>query len=207
MRRCWRGGMRCSSRSTTGIWRGVGSGVTAAAYQAFLREIGYLTDAPGDVAVATDRVDDEIARIAGPQLVVPVNNARYALNAANARWGSLYDALYGTDAIADAGAAARGAGFNPARAEAVVARAKAFLDARFKLAHGSHAEATGYAVRDGALVVALAAGETGWPSRRNLSVIKARRRHRTWCCCATIICTPRSCSTVAAAPARRMRRG
>jgi malate synthase len=133
----------------------------AAAYQGFLKEIGYLLPEPPDFAVDTGHVDDEIAAIAGPQLVVPVNNARYALNAANARWGSLYDALYGTDAIADDGDAKRTAGFNKARAQAVVARGRAFLDTNFPLSCGSHADAQAYRVRNGHLAVALPSGETG----------------------------------------------
>ncbi len=133
----------------------------AVAYTAFLREIGYLVDDPAPFAVATDRVDDEIALIAGPQLVVPVMNARYALNAANARWGSLYDALYGTDAVPETGELARGKGFNQARGAAVVARGRAFLDAGFPLGMGSHAEAVSYRVRNGHLVVGLPRGETG----------------------------------------------
>jgi malate synthase len=131
----------------------------AAKYQAFLRQIGYLLPDPAPFSVATDRVDDEIARIAGPQLVVPVMNARYALNAANARWGSLYDALYGTDAIPDTDGAARGPGFNKIRAGKVIARAKTFLDDSFPLKIGSYTDATGLAVREGALVVTLPDGE------------------------------------------------
>jgi malate synthase len=130
-----------------------------AKYQAFLREIGYLVADPAPFAVATDRVDDEIAHIAGPQLVVPVMNARYALNAANARWGSLYDALYGTDAIPEADGAAKGPGFNKIRAAKVIARAKGFLDDSFPLKIGSFTDATGLAVRNGDLVVTLPDGE------------------------------------------------
>jgi malate synthase len=138
-----------------------GKPLDAAAYHAFLTEIGYLQPEPPAFSVAPDRVDPEIASIAGPQLVVPVMNARYALNAANARWGSLYDALYGTDAIADTGGAARGSGFNPVRGTKVVARARATLDQALPLATGSHADATAYSIVDGALVVDLPSGKTG----------------------------------------------
>ena len=138
-----------------------GKAFDAEAYRQFLTGIGYLLPLPEKFSVGTGAVDPEIASIAGPQLVVPVSNARYALNAANARWGSLYDALYGTDAIADEGEAARGRGYNPARGALVVKRAREFLDQAAPLAGGSHADATGYAVAGGALVATTARGPVG----------------------------------------------
>src|SRR6202140_3396777 len=129
-------------------------------YKAYLLEIGYLVPEKQPFAVDTAAVDPEIAEIAGPQLVVPVSNARYALNAANARWGSLYDALYGTDAISDDEGAAKTAGFNKVRAARVGARGRAFLDANFPLSTGSHKDAQAYRVKGGHLAVTLPSGET-----------------------------------------------
>ncbi len=116
------------------------------AYTAYLREIGYLLDEPGEVAVTTSDVDDEVARIAGPQLVVPLLNARFATNAVNARWGSLYDALYGSDLVPREGDLAPGEEYNQVRGDEVIARGRAFLDAHFPLASDSHADVSSYAV-------------------------------------------------------------
>jgi len=133
-----------------------------AAYRAFLGAIGYLVHLCCDYRVDTENVDDEIARIAGPQLVVPMTNARYALNAANARWGSLYDALYGTDAISETGGATRGGSYNPVRGNKVVQWTKRFLDEIAPLASGSHAQVRGYAVQEGRLAVSFESMEATW---------------------------------------------
>ena len=135
-----------------------------AAYKAHLEKIGYLVPVPADVKATTANVDAELATQAGPQLVVPILNARYALNAANARWGSLYDALYGTDAISDEGGAEKGQGYNPIRGAKVIAFARNFLDQSAPLEGASHKESTGYRVEFvngcGQLVVSLTNGKT-----------------------------------------------
>lgn len=129
-------------------------------YQAFLQEIGYLEPQVEDFQITTQGVDEEIAHQAGPQLVVPVNNARYALNAANARWGSLYDALYGTDVIDEEDGAERTAAYNAIRGDKVIAYAKGFLDQAAPLSNFSHHDAFRYAIVNGELSISLANGET-----------------------------------------------
>ena len=128
------------------------------AYRTFLTSIGYLVPQPKDVTATTTNVDAELALQAGPQLVVPVLNGRYALNAANARWGSLYDALYGTDVISEADGATRAGAYNPIRGAKVIAYARAFLDQAAALAKGSHSDATSYQIKDGQLTVTLKDG-------------------------------------------------
>ncbi len=130
------------------------------AYRAFLEKIGYLLPVPQGTRATTTNVDAELAQQAGPQLVVPILNARYALNAANARWGSLYDALYGTDAIPETDGADKGKGYNPVRGAKVIAFARQVLDQATPLANGSHTMATGYSVKDGALHIALQSSST-----------------------------------------------
>ncbi|KAF7764719.1 malate synthase [Pseudoalteromonas citrea] len=124
-------------------------------YRTFLQEIGYLVTPPKAFRIDTDNVDPEIALMAGPQLVVPVNNARFALNAANARWGSLYDALYGTDVLSQGEGAEKTLGYNPVRGFKVMAFARQFLDSALPLINGSHIESTNYAVLNGQLMVTL----------------------------------------------------
>ncbi len=130
------------------------------AYRKFLQKIGYLVPVPGKVNASTRNVDAELALQAGPQLVVPITNARYALNAANARWGSLYDALYGTDAISEADGCEKGAGYNEKRGARVIAYARHVLDRCVPLKKGSHLDATAYAVIDNQLAVSLKSGKT-----------------------------------------------
>ena len=144
-----------------------------AAYRAHLKKIGYLKDAPAHVAVTTANVDTEVTAQAGPQLVVPITNARYALNAANARWGSLYDALYGTDAIPDEGGAGKTAGYNPKRGAKVIAFGRQFLDDNIPLATGSHNDAVSYRVVGGVLEIGLKNG-----SKTSLRNVEAFLGHR-----------------------------
>ncbi|SDK16884.1 malate synthase G [Microbulbifer yueqingensis] len=128
-------------------------------YKAFLREIGYLLEEPADFTASTENVDEEIATMAGPQLVVPVMNARYALNAANARWGSLYDALYGTDVISEDGGAEKGTAYNPVRGERVIQYAREFLDQAAPLTEGSHRDAVEYHINGPLVEVQLRNGD------------------------------------------------
>ena len=143
-------------------WHGAHPGPIAdmPAYRAFLESIGYLMPQPDTVAITTANVDAELAVQAGPQLVVPILNARYALNAANSRWGSLYDALYGTDAIPEIDGAEKGKGYNPVRGAKVIAFVRNLLDQAAPLASGSHKDATGYSVEGGQLVIAMENGMT-----------------------------------------------
>jgi malate synthase len=129
-----------------------------AAYRDFLQDIDYLLPEGDDFAITTENVDEEVAHIAGPQLVVPVMNARYALNAANARWGSLYDALYGTDVIAESGGAERAGAYNPVRGDKVIAYARNVLDQATPLENGSHCGSQAYSIVDNRLLVTLADG-------------------------------------------------
>lgn len=129
-------------------------------YKAFLKEIGYLESPVEDFIITTKNVDDEIAAQAGPQLVVPVNNARYAINAANARWGSLYDALYGTDVIDETGGAGRSGGYNPRRGQRVIDYGRHFLDQIAPLHNGSHKDAVNYSISDIGLLVQMSDGRS-----------------------------------------------
>ena len=137
------------------------------AYRSFLEKIGYLVPHPGRVKTTTQNVDAELALQAGPQLVVPILNARYALNAANARWGSLYDALYGTDVISEANGAEKGTGYNPVRGAKVIEYARYVLDRTAPLASGSHIDSTGYAIVDGQLRVTLKNGRVAKLARNS----------------------------------------
>jgi len=138
----------------------VAEGKAMKAYQKFLSQMGYLVPEPKTVQATTQNVDAELAKLAGPQLVVPILNARYALNAANSRWGSLYDALYGTDALSEDNGCEKGTGYNPQRGAKVIAYCRNVLDRCAPLKKGSHLDSTGYAVQGGQLVVTLKTGKT-----------------------------------------------
>ncbi|SCB21178.1 malate synthase G [Rhizobium hainanense] len=150
-------------------YRKNGAPIDLAAYEAFLRDIGYIVPEGAPFAVSTANVDPEISHIAGPQLVVPVMNARYALNAANARWGSLYDALYGTDAIPETDGAEKGRGYNPKRGEKVIAWARDFLDSAVPLAGASWTDVTGFTVKDGVLAIATKGGSAALADRSHFA--------------------------------------
>ncbi|MBK8452401.1 MAG: malate synthase G [Thiofilum sp.] len=149
---------RDSIQAQIDAWHKANKGADFATYKAFLQSIGYLVPEGEDFQITTSHVDTEIAVMAGPQLVVPVMNARYALNAANARWGSLYDALYGTDAIPSTDGAEAGSAYNPVRGAKVIAFGRQFLDESAPLATGSHADAVAYVVEGSTLKVTLANG-------------------------------------------------
>lgn len=134
-------------------------GIDTAEYRQFLTDIGYLVEEPADFTIGTAGVDPEITSTAGPQLVVPILNARFALNAANARWGSLYDALYGTDVISEDGGATRSGGYNKVRGDKVIAYARQLLDDAVPLAAGSYRDVTGFLIEDGLLEITLSNGD------------------------------------------------
>jgi len=155
-----------------------------AKYRAFLEKIGYLVPVPARTKVTTTKIDDELARQAGPQLVVPITNARYALNAANARWGSLYDALYGTDAIPEADGCERADAYNPRRGAKVIEYARHVLDRTAPLSgrKASHLEAAGYRIEGGALVVKLKDGrEVGLKKPAQLVGWQGEAAPPAWC--------------------------
>ncbi len=158
-------------------------------YKTFLKDIGYIVEEKGDFKIETSNVDDEIAKIAGPQLVVPVDNARYALNAANARWGSLYDALYGTDVISEDGGCEKSGSYNPKRGEKVIAKGREFLNENFPLANGSWSDVKSFEKKGSELVINLESGSTslkdkskfagysGEQSKLNLIVLRNNNLH------------------------------
>jgi malate synthase len=154
--------------------------INAEAYREFLGEIGYLQPEPEDFAITTSGVDDEITTTAGPQLVVPVLNARFALNAANARWGSLYDALYGTDVIPESDGAEKGSSYNRVRGDKVIAYARAFLDQAVPLASGSWSDATGISIADGQLQVSVGDEATGLASPEKFAGYRGELGSPNW---------------------------
>ena len=146
------------------------------AYRQFLTEIGYLLPEPDDFTITTSGVDPEITTTAGPQLVVPVTNARFALNAANARWGSLYDALYGTDVIPETDGAEQGSSYNKVRGDKVIAYARKFLDEAVPLSSGSWTDATGVSIADDQLQIAVGDDTTGLADPAQIRRVQRRLR-------------------------------
>src|SRR5699024_1125956 len=140
-------------------WHKENKNFDPATYKDFLKEIGYLEEEVEDFNINVTNVDDEIATTGGPQLVVPINNARYAINAANARWGSLYDALYGSDIISEENGADKGTSYNPVRGDIVIEQSREFLDEGVPLTKGSHKDATSYKVENGNISVELENGD------------------------------------------------
>jgi len=151
---------RDSTQESIDQWHRDNRSFDASSYHDMLTSIGYLEPPVKDFSISTTNIDAELATTSGAQLVVPLDNARFVLNAANARWGSFYDALYGTDVISEEGGADRAGGYNPKRGEKVVAYVKAFLDKHFPLQDGSHTNATAYAIEDGALKISLGDKQT-----------------------------------------------
>lgn len=171
-------------------------GIDTAEYRQFLTDIGYLVEEPADFTIGTAGVDPEITSTAGPQLVVPILNARFALNAANARWGSLYDALYGTDVISEDGGATRSGGYNKVRGDKVIAYARQLLDdAARPLAAGSYRDVSGF-IEDGLLEITLSSGDvTGLADQGSSPATPAIRALPRRCCWSITDCTSTSSST------------
>ena len=172
-------------------WHRANPEVQAGEYKAFLEEIGYIQPEGEPFKVSVTNADAEITRIAGPQLVVPVDNSRYALNASNARWGSLYDALYSTDVIPETEGCKRTARYNPVRGRKVIDYARRFLDRATPMAVGSHDYVVKYKVKSGQLVGIMGDGSehVPWASASVLPATPATRRTRTASCCAIMPCT------------------
>ena len=152
--------LRQSIQAQIDHWHKANKNFSFDEYKAFLKSIDYLVDEGPDFSITTSKVDEEIATIAGPQLVVPVMNARFALNAANARWGSLYDALYGTDMIDEEDGAERTGPYNPIRGDKVIAFAKQFLDQYFPLVDGSYTDVVGFSIKENGLFIELSSGQS-----------------------------------------------
>ncbi len=159
MPNCWRAATSCRPQIDKWHRQRVIGGIDPGEYKKFLTDIGYLLPEPGDFTITTSGVDPEITSTAGPQLVVPILNARFAINAANARWGSLYDALYGTDVISESDGAEKGKGYNKVRGDKVIAYARRFLDDAVPLNSGSYNAVTRFMVSEDQLEVALADGD------------------------------------------------